>query len=47
MEWYRNTCQAMARGAIQFQKGLSLPEFHRLNGSEENGLVYGRILNRN
>jgi hypothetical protein len=26
----------MVRGAIQFQKGLSLSEFHRLYGSEEN-----------
>ncbi|MFM8545715.1 MAG: transposase, partial [Vulcanococcus sp.] len=25
----------MARSAIQFQKGLSLPEFQRLYGAEE------------
>jgi len=36
VDWYRNTCHPIVRGVIQFQKGLSLSEFHRLYGSEEN-----------
>ena len=35
MDWYRDTSQAMARNAIQLQKGLSLPEFLRFYGTEE------------
>ena len=35
MEWYTNTSLVMARSSIQFQKGLSLPSFQRLYGTEE------------
>lgn len=34
MEWYTDASLAMARSAIQFQKGLSLSEFQRLYGAE-------------
>jgi hypothetical protein len=37
MSWYMNTSQIMARSGIRFQKGLSLPEFQRLYGTEEQG----------
>ena len=33
--WYTNTSTAVARSTIQFQKGVSLPEFQRLYGTEE------------
>ena len=35
MEWYIDTSSLMARSGIQFQKGLSLPDFQRLYGTEE------------
>ena len=33
--WCINTSTAVARSTIQFQKGVSLPEFQRLYGTEE------------
>ena len=33
----------MARSAIQFQKGLSLPEFQRLYGTEEQCVALGLL----
>ena len=35
MGWYAHTSQSISRSAVQFQKGLSLPEFQRLYGTEE------------
>jgi hypothetical protein len=32
--WYTDTAQIMGRNAIQFQKGLSVPEFQKLYGKE-------------
>ena len=32
--WYTDTTQIMGRNAIQFQKGLSEPEFQKLYGTE-------------
>ena len=34
----------MSRSAIHFQKGLSLPEFQRLYGTEEQCVVLGLLL---
>lgn len=34
LQWYTNTTRVMGRNAIQFQKGLSMPEFQKLSGTK-------------
>lgn len=43
MDWYTDTSEIMARSGIQFQKGLSLPEFQRLYGTEAQCVALGLL----